>query len=153
MGTSLYLEVPEEEQTVETIRQYYLHVLQRKKEVAPGRNWPSIEDDPDYERGKRHLQEGGYFYIASRVTSDIFEDLRHVGEQDPNQLSQFFRQKGTNDLVIYGETILELQALFEQLKAIDDPSKPSSREYRIETKYLALCEFASEHDYGIGLSH
>ncbi|WP_410765673.1 hypothetical protein [Haloferax sp. DFSO60] len=152
MGTSLYLEVPEEEQTLETIRQYYSYVLERKKRVEPEREWPTLETDPDYQGGKTMLEEFGFF-ITSQVTSDIFEDLNHVGEQDPNQLYEFYKQKGTDDLVIYGETIAELHNLFEQLKHVENPTETFHRDLRIETQYLALCEFAQEHGYGIGLSH
>lgn len=152
MGTQLYLVVPEEEQTLETIQQYYSYILQRKKELEPDSDWPILENEPNYRVGKRQFEELGEFYIASQITSDITEDFRHVGEQDPDQIYRFFKQKGDEELIIHGDTITELHDLFEQLKHIETPTKPASRELKIETQYLALCEFAKEHDYGIGLS-
>jgi len=137
--TTIDLEVPHEEQTVELAREYY------QFQMNNGGYDPSvaIEDKPGFQRFKKRFEENGAFRLSERITHKVTDVV------GPRLQSTVMEHR---DWVISDEDGLTalidaLEDAHQTLRA--DGDLEDGTEQAIQ-QVLNLVRFAKNHDYGVG---
>ena len=149
MGTSIYLDIPEERKTVELLYDYYEYKAQKEAQIN-GEDPFIVEDHNVYCRKLSRLNQKNELWISEKLSSTICEGL---------DMGSIYNLFGINDHDAVNGSILtddEIRELIEILrkgeKNLNEIQSIPDWELTLEKNQIALCEFALNEDLGVGLS-
>lgn len=146
MGFAISLAVPEEDRTVETLKEYCEKKRGRRGEIKPNEDWEPVEEMSDFVVGVSMLEETGKLIINEEVPRKAVEAIG--GER----LYELFQSDNSHEYAtIYNQDIKKLRELLigseELLRETSNVS--FNPKLVLRAGPVVLCDFALEHGYGI----
>ncbi|MEZ3116794.1 hypothetical protein RYH80_12820 [Halobaculum sp. MBLA0147] len=143
MGSALSLEVPADEQTVETGRRFYEYHVEQSEHLD------SVDDHLPYEQFTRRIRERNRFMIYQKIPHSIFEaapePLWEVCKEHTEDGYEFTDREGMEALSAWLES------------ARESPTTGKEDLVRANNQTISKCqhmvEFALEHGYSVVYSH
>lgn len=149
MGTSIYLEIPDEVNESDVIEAYYEYIVDKLGQIRPEWKPASIDDYVLYQITMERYVEEDVFYVAEQLSSTVID---HMDWETVRAL--FELDEGWHDTVICDREKIRslIETVRQAARELEECFPDRNWRDSLEIQSIALCEFALENDYCIGLS-